>query len=202
MRVTCLLVAGLFFGFAAPAAAQVTDPADAPPPAVTPSEDIEPRVIGTTGTMSVGLAGYADRVTSEDDNLPLNVTLQVDVARFLTRRIAVRGGVVGTGALGGAEDDQRTGVGVPALNAFGAAQYYFTPQSMASFYGGVGYLSQITQRDGADRGFVLGLAGLEASVSSRAGVYVEGGYGFGLTRTDDDNNRRRMTLRLGFRLKL
>jgi hypothetical protein len=202
MRVTCLLVLGLFFGSIAPVDAQVTDPADAPAPAVTPSEDIEPRVIGTTGTTSLGLAGYADRVTSEDDNLPLNITLQVDVARFLTRRIAVRGGVVGTGALGGAEDDQRTGVGVRALNAFASAQYYFTPQSMASFYGGVGYLAQITQRDGPDRGFVLGLAGVEAAVSSRAGIYLEGGYGFGLTRTSDDNNRRRLVARVGFRLKL
>jgi hypothetical protein len=202
MRVTCLLLVGLFFGSISPVAAQVTDPADAPPPAVTPSEDIEPRVVGTPGSMSLGLAGYADRVTSEDDNLPLNVTLQVDVARFLTRRIAVRGGVMGTGALGGAEDDQRTGVGVPALNAFGSAQYYFTPQSMASFYAGVGYLAQITQRDGADRGFLLGLGGVEAAVSSRAGLYLEGGYGFGLTRTSDDNNRRRVTMRIGFRLKL
>jgi hypothetical protein len=202
MRVTCLIVSGLFLAAAAPVSGQVTDPADAPPPAVTPSEDIEPRVIGTTGTTSIGLAGYADRVTSEDDNLPLNVTLQVDVARFLTRRIAVRGGVVGTGALGGEADDQRSGVGVPALNAFGAAQYYFTPQSMASVYAGVGYLAQVTQRDGPDRGFVLGLGGIEASLSSRAGVFLEGGYGFGLTRTDDGHNRRRVLMRIGLRLKL
>ncbi|MET0429564.1 MAG: hypothetical protein ABW026_13850 [Microvirga sp.] len=169
---------------------------------MTPSEDVEPRVIGTRGTTAIGLAGYADRISSEDDNLPLHLTLQVDVSHFLTRRIAVRGGVVGSGALGGDPDNVATGVGVTSLHAFAAANYYFTPGSMASFYAGAGYWAQLTARDGPDRGAVVGLGGLEAAVSSRASLFMEGGYGIGLTRTDDGATRQRFIARLGVRVKL
>ena len=202
MRVTCLLVAAMVIGSVAPSAAQVTSPADAPAPAVTPNEDVEPRVVGQPATTAIGLAGYADRITSEDDNLPLHLTLQVDVSHFLTKHIAVRGGVVGSGALGGDPDDVPTGIGVTSLHAFGAANYYFTPQSMASFYAGAGYWAQLTGRDGADCGSILGLAGMEAAVSSRATVFVEGGYGIGLTKTDDGATRQRFIARLGVRVKL
>ena len=91
MRVTCLVVTAMVIGCVAPSAAQVTSPADAPAPVVTPAgdhpvtpnEDVEPRTIGRPGTTAIGLGGYADRITSEDDNLPLNLTLQVDVSHFL-----------------------------------------------------------------------------------------------------------------------
>jgi hypothetical protein len=210
MRVTCLIAAVLVLGCVAPSASQVTGGADAPPPAVTPredpplppNEDIEPRVVGGAGATSIGLSGYADRITSADDNLPLNLTLQVDVSRFVTRRIAVRGGIAGAGAFGGDPDDRPAGAGVPALHAFGAAAWYFTPQSMASFYAGAGYWAQITARDGPDRGSVLGLGGLEAAVSSRATLFLEGGWGIGLTRTDDGATRTRFVARLGVRLRL
>ena len=210
MRVTCLLVAAMVIGCVSSSAGQVTSTADAPvpavtpreDPAVTPNEDIEPRMVGRPGATAIGLGGYADRITSADDNLPLNLTLQVDLTRFLTKRIGVRGGVVGSGALGGDPDDQRTGIGVPSLQAFGAAAWYFTPQSMASFYAGAGYWTQITNRDGVDRGSILGLAGIEAALSSRANVFVEGGYGIGLTRTDDGATRQRFVARLGVRVKL
>jgi len=210
MRVTCLLVAAMVIGSVAPSAGQVTSPTDGPAPTVTPgedrpvtpNEDVEPRVIGTRGTTAIGLAGYADRISSEDDNLPLHLTLQVDVSHFLTRRIAVRGGVVGSGALGGDPDNVATGVGVTSLHAFAAANYYFTPGSMASFYAGAGYWAQLTARDGPDRGAVLGLGGLEAAVSSRASLFMEGGYGIGLTRTDDGATRQRFIARLGVRVKL
>jgi hypothetical protein len=210
MRVTCLLVAAMVIGSVVPSAGQVTSAADAPTPPVTPSEDrpvtpnedVEPRVVGVPGTTAIGLAGYADRITSEDDNLPLNLTLQVDISRFLTKRIAVRGGVVGSGALGGDPDALPAGVGVPSLHAFASANYYFTPQSMASFYAGAGYWAQITARDGADRGSMLGLAGLEGSLSSRATLFLEGGYGIGLTKTEDGATRQRFVARLGVRVKL
>jgi hypothetical protein len=210
MRVTCLFVAAMVIGSVVPSAGQVTSATDAPAPsvtpgedrAVTPNEDVEPRVVGAPGTTAIGLAGYADRITSEDDNLPLNVTLQVDISRFLTTRIAVRGGVVGSGALGGDPDALPTGVGVPSLHAFASANYYFTPRSLASFYAGAGYWAQITARDGADRGAILGLAGLEGALSSRATLFLEGGYGVGLTRTDDGATRQRFVARLGVRVKL
>ena len=210
MRVTCLLVAAMVIGSVLPSAGQVTGAADAPAApvtpaedrALTPSEDVEPRVIGTPGTTAIGLAGYADRISSEDDNLPLNLTLQVDVSRFLTKRIAVRGGVVGSGALGGDPDALPAGVGVPSLQAFASANWYFTPQSMASVYAGAGYWAQITARDGADRGSILGLAGLEGALSSRATVFLEGGYGIGLTKTEEGATRQRFVARLGVRVKL
>jgi hypothetical protein len=210
MRVTCLLVAAMVIGSVAPSAGQVTGPADGQPPAVTPAEDhalmpnedVEPRVVGAAGRTTIGLAGYADRITSEDDNLPFHLTLQVDVSHFLTRRIAVRGGVVGSGALGGDPDDVPAGIGVTALHAFGSANYYFTPGSLASVYAGAGYWAQITARDGPDNGSVLGLGGFEAALSSRATVYVEGGYGFALTQTDGGATRQRFVARIGVRVKL
>jgi hypothetical protein len=209
MRVTCLLVAAMVIGCGAPSAAQVTGSADARPEAVTPAEDravtpnedVEPRVVGVRGTTAIGVAGYADRIASEDD-LPLHLTLQVDVSHFLTKRIAVRGGVVGSGALGGDPDSVAAGVGVTALHAFGSAAYFFTPGSMASFYAGAGYWAQLTARDGPDNGSILGLGGMEAALSSRANVFVEGGYGIGLTKTDDGATRQRFVARIGVRVKL
>jgi hypothetical protein len=210
MRVTCLFVGAMVIGCATPLAAQVAGPADVPPPAVTPAEDrpvtpnedVEPRVVGAPGRTAIGLAGYADRITSEADDLPFHLTLQVDVSHFLTKRIAVRGGVVGSGALGGDPDDVPAGIGVTALHAFGAANYYFTPGSMASFYAGAGYWAQITARDGPDNGSILGLGGMEAALSARATVFVEGGYGLGLTKSEDGATRQRFVARVGVRVKL
>ena len=39
-------------------------------------------------------------------------------------------------------------------------------------------------------------------LSSRANVFVEGGWGFGLTKTDDGAMRQRFVARLGVRVKL
>jgi hypothetical protein len=210
MRVTCLLVAAMVIGVCEPSAGQVTGAADAPPPPVTPredppvtpNEDVEPRVVARQGTTAIGLGGYADRITSEDDNLPLNLTLQVDVSHFLTKHIAAKAGVIGSGALGGDPDALPAGVGVPALHGFAAATWYFTPQAMASVYAGAGYWAQLTARAGADRGSIVGLGGIEAALSSRANVFVEGGWGFGLTKTDDGATRQRFVARLGVRVKL
>jgi len=209
MRVTCraadrrnnVLIVMFVLGAAVRAGAQVPAPADGQPAAVTPNEDIEPRIVGAPGSMSVGIGGYGDQVRS-DETRPFNLTLHVDVTRFLTAKIAVRGGVVGSGTIGGDPDVLAAGVGMPALNAFGAGLYYFTPRSIASVYAGVGYWAQITARDGPDRGSVLGIGGIEAALSSRATVFVEGGYGAGLTRTDDDGTRQRVMGRIGVRLKL
>lgn len=209
MRVTCraadrrnsVLIVMFVLGAAVRAGAQVPAPADGQAAAVTPNEDIEPRIVGAPGSMSVGIGGYGDQVRS-DETRPFNLTLHVDVTRFLTAKIAVRGGVVGSGTIGGDPDVLPAGVGMPALNAFGAGLYYFTPRAIASVYAGAGYWAQITARDGPDRGSVLGIGGIEAAVSSRATVFVEGGYGADLTRTDDDGTRQRIMGRIGVRLKL
>ncbi len=120
---------------------------------MTPNEDVEPRVIGRPGTTAIGLGGYADRITSEDDNLPLQPDAAGRRQPLPDEAHRGPGGVVGSGALGGDPDALPTGVGVPSLHAFAAATWYFTPQSMASFYAGAGYWAQITARDGADSGF-------------------------------------------------
>jgi hypothetical protein len=46
------------------------------------------------------------------------------------------------------------------------------------------------------------VGGIEAALSSRANVFVEGGYGVGLTRTDDGATRQRFMARIGVRVKL
>jgi hypothetical protein len=72
---------------------------------------------------------------------------------------------------------------------------------MASVYAGPAYWAQITGRDGPDAGFLVGLGGVEAALSSRATVFMEGGYGFGLTKTEDDATRQRFVARVGVRVK-
>lgn len=166
------------------------------------SEEIEPRAVGGRGTTAVGIAGFADRVFSPEESLPLNYTAQVDVSRFLTRRWAVRLGALGSGSVGGDDADERSsGSGVPALHALGGVAYYFTPDAMVSAYVGTEYWAQLTQRAGRDLGSLIGTAGLQGAVSARASVFVQGGYGVRLNRGDDDELLTRIVAQVGFRLK-
>lgn len=170
-------------------------------PAVV-SEDIEPRRIGTAGTTTVGVSGYVDRFFSSEDEFATNYTAQVDVARFLTDHIVVRGGLTGSGSIGGEDaDDRPVGPGVPALHAVAGALYYFTPRSMLSLYAGADYWAQLSQRTSPDAGSTLATLGIEGAVSSRARIFVEGGYGVSLTKGEDDETRSRFTGRVGFRLE-
>jgi hypothetical protein len=166
------------------------------------SEDIEPRNIGTAGTMMIGLAGSLDRFSSPELDLPTNYSAHVDLGRFITRRIVARGGVVGTGSVGGDDaDEQPTGSGAPALHVFGGVLYYFSPQSILSFYTGGEYWAQVTQRADRDAGSIVARAGVEGAVSSRASIFIDGGYGVGLTRDDDGERLSRFLGRVGVRLK-
>jgi hypothetical protein len=169
-------------------------------PAESTAEDLQPHIVGTLGTTMVGAGGYVDRVYSSERILPLNYTIQVDIGRFVTRRVVVRGGLVGSGSAGGDDaDDRPTGIGAPALHAAGGVFYYLTPQSMWSMYGGAQYWTQLSGRDTQDKGSVVGMLGLEGAVSRRLGVYAEGGYGIGLTGPDESTNR--IVARGGLRLK-
>ena len=166
------------------------------------TEDIEPRRIGEAGTMTIGVSGYVDRFFSSEHALPTNYTAQVDVARFITDRIAVRGGLSGTGSVGGDDPEERpVGAGAPALHALIGAHYYFSPRSMLSLYTGADYWAQLTQRQSPDSGSLLGAVGVEGAISSRARVYVEGGYGAALTRGEDGETLSRYVGRIGFRFK-
>jgi hypothetical protein len=184
----------------APAAAAQT------PGAVTtlvqPEEEIEPRTIGTSGTTLIGFSGFIDRFSSSEIALPTNYTAYVDVSRFITKRIVARFGVAGAGRFGGEEDDDLpTGPGAMAVHGFGGAHYYFTPESMVSFFAGAEYWAQITRRSDAKAGAVVGKGGLQAAVSSRASVFLEGGYGIDLTKGEDDEIVSRFVGQIGIRLK-
>lgn len=169
------------------------------------SEDVEPRVIGRRGTTLVGVSGFAGRFFSSEELFPTTYVAQVDVCRFLTKRFAVRAGIVGTGQFGGTEDDADalpSGTGAPAMHAAGGLLFYFTPESMLSFYVGSEYWAQITQRAERDSGSVLGTAGIHAAISSRASFFVQGGVGANLTRGDDDELQTRFVAQMGLRFKL
>ena len=166
------------------------------------SEELEPRIIGTAGTMVTGFSGYIDRFFSSERGLPFNYSMQVDVGRFVTRTLVVRGGMRGSGSVGGDDADElATGQGVPAMHAFAGLLHYFTPQSMASFYAGADYWAQISQRDGADAGTIIGVAGVQGALSSRVSVFLEGGYGSALQKNDDDVRVTRFVGQIGVRLK-
>ena len=163
-------------------------------------DDLRPHVVGSQGTTTIGFGGYLDRVYSSERILPLNYTIQIDLSRFVSKRLAVRGGLSGSGSAGGDDAaDRPTGVGAPALHASGGLFYYLTPQSMWSPYCGVEYWTQLTHRAADDRGAVIGMLGLEGAVSSRLGLFFEGGYGLGLTGPDEKTNR--LVARVGMRLK-
>jgi len=171
--------------------------ASTPPPY---GEELQPHVVGTPGTTMVGAGGYLDRVYSSERVLPLNYTIQIDIGRFVTRHLVVRAGLSGSGSAGGDDaEDRPTGLGAPALHGAGGLFYYLTPQAMWSLYGGAQYWTQLTQRAASDKGAVVGMLGLEGAVSRRLGLFVEGGYGIGLTGPDESTNR--ILARAGLRLK-
>ncbi len=165
------------------------------------TEDLEPRIIAAAGTTLVGLAGYVDKFSSSEDSFPTAYTLHADVTRFLTDRFAVRGGLAGTGTFGGDDTDEPTGIGAPALHATAGALFYFSPHTMLSLYSGVDYWAQLTQRADSDAGSVVGTLGVQGAMSSRASIYLEGGYGLGLSTGEDDETLRRFVGRIGVRLK-
>jgi hypothetical protein len=173
--------------------AQTTTPA---------SEEVEPRTVGTTGTTMTGFSGYIDRFFSPEDGLPFNYSLQIDVGRFITKTFVVRGGLRGSGSVGGDDaEDLPAGQGVPALHAFAGLLHYFTPQSMVSLYAGADYWAQLTQRNGADAGTLIGVGGVQGQLSSRVSLFLEGGYGAALQKNDDDVRATRLVAQIGVRLK-
>jgi hypothetical protein len=172
-------------------------------PAQVVSDELEPRTVGRRGTTWIGIGGFMDKFSSSESLFPTNYTAQVDVCRFLTKRIAVRAGAVGSGRFGGEEeDDAPAGSGAPAIHASGGVLYYFTPLRMASFYLGGEYWAQLSQRTSGDTGSLVGVAGLHAVVSSRASFFVQGGFGSRIARGEDDELLTRIVAQVGVRLKL
>jgi hypothetical protein len=189
---------------AAAALALAASSASAQQPDTRPiSEDVEPRTIGTTGTTMIGVSGFIDRFYSPEQSLPLNLTAHVDVARFITPHVALRGGLAGSGSFGGDEAAELAkGQGVASLHVFAGGAYYLRPQSMLSFYAGGDYWAQLTQRgDVKDGGSVVGFVGVQGALSSRAHVFLEGGYGMALSLDVDEVRPKRIVGRVGVRLK-
>jgi hypothetical protein len=190
VRVLCVIAAVT----ASPnlAVAQSTPPAD---------EELEPRVVAAAGVTTLGLSGFIDKVSSSEDAFPWNATAQFDLTRFLTRRLAARIGLVGSTTADGLDDDERIGAAAPAFYATGAALVYLTPSSVISPYLGTEYRARLTERPEKDAGIVLGLAGVQASISSRASVFAEAGYGIDLTRGSEGELRTRFVTSFGVRVR-
>ncbi len=170
-------------------------------PAATAQEDVEPRTVGGRGVTTIGLAGFVDKFSSTEATFPTHATLHLDVSRFVTGRFAVRAGLLGSTTFGESDDEAPVGPGAAALHALGGVNFYFTPQSLLSFYTGAEYRAQLTRRADQDAGTILGLGGLQATVSSRASVFVQAGYGARLSRGDDGELQTRVTGEVGFRLR-
>jgi hypothetical protein len=182
--------------------AQVEGAPPSPTASLPESEDIEPRIIGHKGTTQIGFAGFFDRVYSSEQLMPLNYTVQFDAGRFITKRFVAKLGLVGSGSRGGEDSaDLASGPGAPSLYATGGLMFYFTPESIVSFYTAAEYWAQLTQRSGADSGSVVGKAGLQAAVSARASFFFEGGYGVRITRGDGGELMTRINGQVGLRIK-
>jgi hypothetical protein len=172
-------------------------------PAFAQNEDLEPRAIGGAGVSAIGLSGFIDKFMSTEQQFPWRLTAHVDFTRFVTDKIAIRGGLLGSTTVGGDEDEDSkvVGPGASSLYAHGGLAYYFTPEAMASLYAGGEYRAQLTNRPERDAGTVLGKGGVQAAVSSRVSLFVEGGYGVRLTRGSEDERQTRIVGEMGVRIK-
>jgi len=176
-----------------------------PPQVVTPAveEEIEPRIIGRPGTTMIGISGFADRAFSTEALMPLNYTVEAGGLRFITNHIAVDAAVAGSGSFGG--DDSvsvPTGTGVASLRLMAGGLYFLRPKSMISLYGGADYATQLTRRSGSERGVIVGKVGIQAAMSARAALFVEGGYGFAVTKGSAGERVNRIQGLVGLRIRV
>jgi hypothetical protein len=190
VRVLCLIAAVT----AGPDVASAQSPSAA-------DEELEPRVVGAAGVTTLGLSGFIDKVSSSEDVFPWNVTAQFELTRFVTRRLAARIGLVGSTTADGLDDDERISAAAPAFYATAAALVHLTPGSVISPYLGIEYRARLTERPEKDAGIALGLAGVQAAISSRASVFGEAGYGIDLTRGSEGELRTRFVTSLGVRVR-
>jgi hypothetical protein len=180
------------------------------------SEDVEPRIIGQRGVTLLGTSGSLSRFYSSEDLFTGTYTVQVDGHHFITRKIALRFGAIGSDTFGGGSDDSddddsddsdssndgtSTSLSGHAIEGLGGAVYYFTPESVWSFYGGGEYRARITNRLTNDIGAVNAIVGLQGALSSRASFFVEGGYGFRLRRGGEGELQTRIVGQGGVRFR-
>ena len=152
--------------------------------------------------MLLGMSGNFDESFSSAERLPINYSVQVDAGRFQSDTFVLRGGLRGTGSAGGDDSENLpTGPGAAALHGFAGVLYYLTPRSLISMYTGAEYWAQLTQRDSADAGSIVGTFGVQGALSSRASMFLETGYGVGLRTNTDDVRVTRMVGQIGVRLR-
>jgi hypothetical protein len=168
------------------------------------TEDVEPRAIATRGATLVGMSGSFSRFFSSEELFAGGYTVQIDGHRFVFKKIAIRFGVVGSGRFGDSSSEDVAAdpnPGTPSVEALGGALYYFTPESIWSFYSGAEYRARIIERISGDGGSVSGIVGLQGAISSRASFFLEGGYGLRLRRGDEGELLTRMVGLAGVRFK-
>jgi len=187
------------------------------------SEDVEPRIIGSRGVTLLGLSGSLSRFFSSEELMTGTYTVQADGHRFLSRKIALRFGLIGSNTFGGASDDTDsddsdsddadssdsssdndaagTSLAGHVIEALGGAIFYFTPESIWSFYGGSEYRARLTNRAAGDAGSVNAIVGLQGALSSRAAFFLEGGYGLRLRRGDEGELQTRIVGQAGVRFR-
>jgi hypothetical protein len=170
-------------------------------PGFAQAEDLEPRIIGARGTTLIGVSGSFGRFFSTEDLYAGHYTVQIDGHRFVFSKIAIRFGVLGSGTFSGESSDDDATISTPTLEAFGGASYYFTPESMWSLYAGGEYRARVTERIEGDTGSLIGTAGLQGVISSRASFFVEGGYGMRLRKGDEGELLTRMVGQVGLRIR-
>jgi hypothetical protein len=173
--------------------------------AAAQTEELEPRVIAQSGHTLIGFSGSMSRFFSSEELMAGTFTMQVDGHRFISRRVAIRFGAVGTGAFAGSSDENDEGgsdaASSPALEALAGGLFYFTPESMWSFYLGGEYRARVTERIAGDRGSINGLLGLQGALSSRAAFFLEAGYGFRIRRGDEGELLTRIVGLAGVRFR-
>ena len=183
------------------------------------SEDVEPRIIGNRGVTLLGLSGSLSRFFSTEELMAGTYTVQVDGHRFVSRKIALRFGVIGANTFGGSSDesdsdsdadaddsssdndDAVTSLAGNVIEALGGAIFYFTPESIWSFYGGGEYRARLTNRPAGDAGSVNAILGVQGALSSRASFFFEGGYGLRLQRGDEGELQTRIVGQAGVRFR-
>ena len=172
--------------------------------AAAQTEELEPRIIAQSGHTLIGFSGSMSRFFSSEELMAGTFTMQVDGHRFISRRVAIRFGAVGTGAFGGSASDADDGADASsshALEALAGGLFYFTPESMWSFYLGGEYRTRVTDRTAGDRGSINGLLGLQGALSSRAAFFLEAGYGFRIRRGDEGELLTRIVGLAGVRFR-
>jgi hypothetical protein len=141
-----------------------------------------PRTVGHKGAKQIGINfSTTTSLISGAGGSTASLTNMfggIDVGRFVSDKLVTRFGISGSGQVGG----QDAGSSV-SFNMLGGALIYMTPQKPQSLYIG-GDVSIPLSSNGAGDPYVNGRLGVQAAIRSNAAIFVEGGYGTQISRTE------------------